>query len=225
MSESQRRIVVAAGLPGDRIDTVPNAVLDPGPRSSSPGRSNRLLFVGRLAPEKGVDLLLDAWQRLPTEHGFELVLIGDGPLRHSLHQGLPAAVRLIGWQDPARVREEMLDGRALLFPTQGLEPFGRGVIEAFAAGLPVLAAARGGAGEAIAKIGPDWSMGSDSGEDWATAISRLSDDALIEDAGHRARRLYEKHYSPAIVTAALERSYAHAISDQDTRADGAARRP
>jgi len=214
MSESQRRILVESGLPDDRMDTVPNAVLDPGPRSTSPARSNRLLFVGRLAPEKGVDLLLDAWQRLPRGHEFELVLIGDGPLRRSLRPRLPAGVRLIGWQDPARVREEMLSGRALLFPTQGLEPFGRGVIEAFAAGLPVLAAARGGAGEAVARVGPDWCIRSDSGEDWAAAISRLTDDALVEDAGRRTRRLYERHYSPAIVTAALERSYARAINDQ-----------
>ncbi len=225
MSESQRRILVESGLPDDRMDTVPNAVLDPGPRPISPARSNRLLFVGRLTPEKGVDLLLDAWQRLPTEHGLELVLIGDGPLRRSLQPRLPDGVRLIGWQEPARVREEMLSGRALLFPTRGLEPFGRGVIEAFAAGLPVLAAARGGAGEAVARVGPDWSIRSDSGEDWAAAISRLTDDALVEDAGRRTRRLYEKHYSPKIVTAALERSYARAINDQGNPAGGTEQRP
>ncbi|MGK2954748.1 MAG: glycosyltransferase family 4 protein [Solirubrobacterales bacterium] len=218
MSESQRHILVEAGMPDHQMDTVPNAVLDPGPRTTSPARSNQLLFVGRLTPEKGVDLLLDAWQRLPAEHGFELVLIGDGPLRQSLRSRLPAGVEFIGWQDPARVREEMLGGRALLFPTRGLEPFGRGVIEAFAAGLPVLAAAHGGAGEAVAKVGPDWCVASDSAEDWAAAISRLTDDAQVEDADRRARQIYEKHYSPAIVTAALERSYARAIDDQGTRA-------
>ena len=218
MSESQRHILVEAGLSDDQMDTVPNAVLDPGLRTTSPARSNRILFVGRLAPEKGVNLLLDAWQRLPAEHGFELALIGDGPMRQNLRSRLPVGVELIGWQDPARVREEMLSGRALLFPTRGLEPFGRGVIEAFAAGLPVLAAARGGAGEAVAKVGPDWCIGSDSAEDWAAAISRLTDDALVEDAGRRGRRIYEKHYSSAIVTAALERSYARAINDPGIRA-------
>jgi len=195
------------------MDTIPAAVLDPGPRPTRPAQWSQLLYVGRLTPEKGVDLLLDAWRQLPAGHGLELVMIGDGPLSSTLRPRLPAGVRLLGWQDPARVREEMLVARALLVPTRGIEPFGRGVIEAFAAGLPVLASARGGAAEAVAKVGPEWCVRSDSGEGWAAAIARLTDDTLVEDASHRARRVYEGHYSPPMVTAALARVYNRAIND------------
>ena len=51
----------AAGIPDNRMTTVSNFVDDPGPRLSSPADSNMVLFVGRLSPEKGADLLLSAW--------------------------------------------------------------------------------------------------------------------------------------------------------------------
>src|SRR5437868_9975004 len=63
------------GIPDERIVVKPNSVPDPGPPAPL---GDGFLFVGRLSPEKGVSLLLDAWARRP---GGTLRIVGDGPLR------------------------------------------------------------------------------------------------------------------------------------------------
>ena len=71
-----RDYFVAAGLPAAKVHVKPNFLLDdPVPRT---GAGDYALFVGRLAPEKGVLEMLEAWQRLPH---IPLVVVGDGPLR------------------------------------------------------------------------------------------------------------------------------------------------
>ncbi len=211
LSESAKRVLIEAGLPPHAIEVVPNAVLDPGPRAGQPSESNRLLFVGRLTPEKGPATLLEAWRRAGPRVPFELVLMGDGPLRAQLERELPAGARLVGWRDTASVRDSMLNARALLFPTECLEPFGRGAAEAFAAGLPVLGSNLGATAEIVAELGSDWLVEAGNARAWSEAIEGLSDGRSLDAAGATARRIYERRYSPAVTLAGLERAYASAI--------------
>lgn len=219
LSESQRQILVRAGLDDDRIDVVPNVVADPGPRSSPPSTSNRLLFVGRLVPEKGPKVLVDAWRELGDDRGeLELVLIGDGPLRRELERNLPSGVRMTGWLEPSAVRPEMLEARALLFPTQCLEPFGRGAAEAFAAGLPVLGSDLGATAEIVGRLGPSWLVPTGDRSSWADAIAALVDGGRIDGAGRRAREAYEGQLTPAMSLSRLEATYAEATGTRSTPA-------
>ncbi|MFD0820266.1 glycosyltransferase, partial [Micromonospora zhanjiangensis] len=66
------------GIPADRITVKPNAVPDPGPPAPL---GDGFLFFGRLSPEKGLDLLLDAWRRHPDGDLGPLRIAGDGELR------------------------------------------------------------------------------------------------------------------------------------------------
>lgn len=74
------------------------------PRVAAPSRP-RLVAVGRLAPQKRVDLLLEALQLVHAQFDVELVLCGDGPLRADIEheiseRGLGSAVTLVGYGNP-----------------------------------------------------------------------------------------------------------------------------
>ena len=100
--------------------------------------------IGRLSAQKGQLLLIDAARRLREEGlTFELVLVGDGPLRGVIEQriataGLQKQVRITGWLSGAQVREELGRARALVLPSfaEGLPVV---IMEAMAMQRPVIA--------------------------------------------------------------------------------------
>lgn len=100
-----------------------------------------LLYVGRLAPEKRLDMLADA---LPAMPGVRLVLVGDGPARAHLQQrmtGLPA--QFTGYLQGHALATAYASADAFVFPSD-TETFGQVVQEAMASGLPVVGARGGG---------------------------------------------------------------------------------
>jgi len=132
--------------PGARLEVIPNpALLPEGDPLRGPGPPERGPFVvglGRLAREKGFDLLLRAFALCaPRHHGWSLVLVGDGPERAALADlaaelGLAARVRFTGLvPDPGRIVR-----RAALFvmPSR-YEGFPNALLEAMACGLAVIA--------------------------------------------------------------------------------------
>jgi glycosyltransferase involved in cell wall biosynthesis len=138
LTEFVRDRVLAGGVPHDRVVIKPNFV-DAAPRTAAPERGAHLLFVGRLSPEKGVATLIDAWRILGAE-APRLVVVGDGPDAAELaarSAGL-AGVELIGAQPRERVIELMADAAALIVPSLWYEAFPLVIVEAFAAGLPVV---------------------------------------------------------------------------------------
>jgi glycosyltransferase involved in cell wall biosynthesis len=100
-----------------------------------------LLYVGRLAREKRVDLLADAIRDL---EGVRLVLVGDGPARMELEQrmqGLP--VHFTGYLRGADLATAYAGADVFVFPSD-TETFGQVVQEAMASGLAVVGARSGG---------------------------------------------------------------------------------
>lgn len=196
-TEFLRDRLIAAGLPAQRIAVHSNFVDDPGPRPEPPSASTRVVFVGRLSDEKGLRVALDAWRRTsPT--GLELVIVGDGPLRENLLRDAARSVSFLGRINHAEVQELLLTSRAVVFPSLWYEVQPLAVLEAFAAGVPVLGSALGSLGETIAPLGKAWGVVPGSIDAWADALTRLVKDDVVEAGSKTARQLFETKHSSSI---------------------------
>ena len=112
------------------------------------------IYVGRLAAEKEVDLLLAAWPEVERRTGARLVLVGDGPARRRL-QRRPGSERchwLPFQQDRDRLAD-LLAATDLAVAPCSVETFGLSALEAIASGTPILSADRGGVAETVTRSG------------------------------------------------------------------------
>ncbi|HZQ06702.1 MAG TPA: glycosyltransferase family 4 protein [Anaerolineae bacterium] len=123
---------------------VPSELLNLPLRVHNTGESYRLVYVGRLEPNKRVERLLPIVQTLTSEFpDLTLRLVGDGPSRMILEhevqaRGLLNTVHFCGAMSPTQVTEELRRADLFLFPSS-YESFGVAVLEAMAAGAPVIA--------------------------------------------------------------------------------------
>jgi glycosyltransferase involved in cell wall biosynthesis len=106
-------------------------------------REDFYLCVGALVPYKRVEHAVTAC----SLSGRKLVVIGEGPQRGHLERIAGPAIRFLGWQSDAVIRDHYRRCRALLFP--GEEDFGIVPVEALACGAPVIALGHGGAAETV----------------------------------------------------------------------------
>lgn len=102
------------------------------------------LTVGRLEKQKGVDLVIEALAQQPE--GRHLLVVGMGPQRAELqelaeHHGIADRVTFMGWLGASEVRRAMCAADVLLFPTRRVEGLPLVVLEAIAAGLPLVTTA------------------------------------------------------------------------------------
>lgn len=137
LTEFQRQKFIQGGIPEEKIKVKSNFVRSD--LGAGEGSGGYLLFVGRLAKEKGVETLLAAWEQLGGR--APLKIIGDGPLAGEVAGATEAfeGVEWLGRQPAERVRAFMKSARALVFPSVWYEGFPMVIAEAYAAGLPVIA--------------------------------------------------------------------------------------
>jgi len=187
---------VEAGLPAERIIVKPNFVHpDPG-LNPTPGRW--AVYAGRLAPEKGVMTMLEAWRRSAP---MPLRIVGDGPLRAAVEafvarHGLEGRVEVLGARQPAEVMAVMREARLVVFPSEWYETFGRVAAEAFACGIPVVASRLGAMGEVVEEGVTGLHFSSGDAEDLAAKVAwaETHPDEVAE-MGRAARQEYERTYT------------------------------
>jgi glycosyltransferase involved in cell wall biosynthesis len=158
-----------------RVEVVPNGV-DPSayplPVGRAPGRN--VLYLGRFAPEKGLDILARAWPLVPDAD-----LVAAGPGDGSVLD-LPCVTLL---NEHVDVVPLLQDADVLVLPATWQEPFGRVVIEALSAGVPVVASAVGGIPEILTG---EFARGLVPPGD-APALAQAITTALTLDAAYRTR--------------------------------------
>jgi colanic acid/amylovoran biosynthesis glycosyltransferase len=161
----------------------------------------RLVTVGRLAEQKGQLLLVEAAARL-KERGtdFELVIVGEGPLRDELEgaidrSGLRDRVRITGFLDNHGVRRELEAARALVLPSfaEGLPVV---IMEAMALGRPVIATSIAGIPELVEPGRNGWLVPAGAVEPLVDAMAEvlMAETAELEAMGRAgSARVAERH--------------------------------
>ncbi len=135
------------------VVVLPNAVdLPPSPPSPPSPQPLNLLFVGRFAFNKGLDVLMNVAARLISEGKSDLVrfdLAGDGPLlKHYKDAGLPGNVKLLGRVDDPRLSQLYSECDALILPTR-FEGMPTVVLEAMAHAKPIIVSDVGATAELV----------------------------------------------------------------------------
>lgn len=200
-----RDVYVRAGLDPNRISIKPNFVADPGPRPGRPSQSEIVVFVGRISEEKGADVVAAAWERAAPK-GLRLLMIGDGPIREPLHLRHPR-VEFVGSLEREEVRRRMLEARALLYPSRAYEGQSMVILEAMAAGLPVLASDWHPIRDMIRGQGEQWLREATHIESWVEGIEMIGEDAEVDDAGSAVSRAYLSSFTPEVGLRNLEDIY------------------
>jgi glycosyltransferase involved in cell wall biosynthesis len=210
----------SGGFGGDRVRVKHNGVAGPDAPITRPADHAAFLFLGRLAEDKGVRLMLEAWRRADVD--AELRIVGDGDLADDVRAATATDPRVtwIGQVSPDQTGPEVDASRAVIVPSIWHEPFGRTAAEALAYGRPVITTGRGGLSE-IVDESTGWVTGVDpdamaaalvEAAGSADAIQRRSDRAAARhardagwiagtDAAAPARAIDEAASSDAVVAA------------------------
>ncbi len=205
LNEFCRAKFIQGGLPAERMVVKPNFVDLPAPPS---GARRGGLFVGRLSVEKGVATLAAAAAALP---GQTIDVVGTGPLEPEVKAA--ANLRWLGWMDAAAVYEHMRAAAFLVLPSIWYENFPRTIVEAFACGLPVVAARIGALAELVEDGVTGLLFNPGDAQDLARQLQwACSNPARIIDMGRAARSRYEALYTPDQNYLQLRTIYRQAIA-------------
>jgi glycosyltransferase involved in cell wall biosynthesis len=192
-----RRKFAEAGLPARKIAVKPHFVSpDPGQTRDVQGY---VLFIGRLAAEKGVGTLLKAWERLKS---VPLKIRGEGPLQDVVRErarDTSYRVEVV----PRLPKKDLLGlvkgARFLVWPSEGYyETFGMVAVEAFACGVPVVASRVGVMAEIVedGRTGLHFTAGDEA--DLAAKVEWAWTHAEeMQEMGRAARREFEEKYTGA----------------------------
>lgn len=214
MTEFARLRLERFGVDPGQIFIKPNFVqLNAEPHQST---KSFCLFAGRLSDEKGLWVLLDAWRKLPD---VPLKIVGDGPLAVALQdvcrqEGL--TVEFLGMQSRGTVARLMQEARALVFPSLWYECMPLTILEAWAAGAPVIASDLGAMSEMISDGKNGLLFRAGSSDDLVEKVRLItSDSALAESISTVARRLAVARHGRNENLDLLHEVYRQAIADRE----------
>lgn len=197
VSESGRELGIASGTcDSERSVVIPNAVALPPLEPRPPRPVPLLVTVGRLTPPKDFRTLVAALAGVRLE--FRALVVGDGPERDSAADAIRAAalderVELIGTRDDV---DRILGEADIFVLASRSEGMPMSVLEAMAAGVPVVATAVGGVPELVVEGETGLLVPPGDGSALAQAIERLLDDAdLRRRLGEAGRRRVETTFS------------------------------
>jgi glycosyltransferase involved in cell wall biosynthesis len=146
-----REKFIEGGIPAEKIVVKPNFLYpDPDPDHIKTAEEDYYVFVGRFAPEKGIYVLINAWQIIAS---LPLRMVGDGPLleetRKKVKEDKTACIKIMGRQTHEKTLELIQQAKALIIPSRWYEGFPKVILEALAAGVPVIASNLGSLGELV----------------------------------------------------------------------------
>jgi glycosyltransferase involved in cell wall biosynthesis len=198
--------IAHSGIHPDFLDPAPEVAWD-----------WRLLYVGRLDPNKGIDTAVEAMRHLPERARLELIGGWDTAEEARLRQlaadaGVAERVHFAGHRGRAEIIEAHGRADAVVFPVRWQEPWGLVPLEAMGRGRPVVATGRGGSAEYLRDEQNCLLFEVDDAKALAAALSRLGSDDALRARLRRGGLETAPRYTEAVFNAAVE--------DELTRAAG-----
>jgi glycosyltransferase involved in cell wall biosynthesis len=189
---------LGAPLAWERVHVIAPPVRSASEARRADSRASYALVVSRLAPEKGIDVAIDACRLL----GMPLVIAGAGPERAALaRRAAGGEVRFAGRVDDRELARLRAGAAIAIVPSRAAETFGLAAAEAMAAGVPVAASRVGALPELVEEAGL---APAGDAQGLAEAISRqLADPA----AGERALARVRASCAPSVVARQLSAVY------------------
>lgn len=177
------------------------------------GDGDYFLYLGRLAHEKGVDTVLRCWDASLGK----LLVAGGGPEEESLRKIAPPEAQFLGSVPSQEARELVRNARALLVPSRWYEGAPRNIIEAYAAGVPVIATRIGGLTEAVEDGVTGFLVDLENTADWSETIRKLTLGSVAAELGEAAYQTWTRLYTPEIALKKLEDVYRTVLPMVETR--------
>ncbi|TAL49911.1 glycosyltransferase family 1 protein [Patescibacteria group bacterium] len=196
-----KRQLIAGGFPQEKI-RVNHYGIDPHsiqPRYDHDGstgspQSGYFLFVGRLSEEKGIETIVRAAKLIPD---MTFKIVGRGPQMERLHRLADGItnIEFLGFRMVEELAELYRGAMAVLLPSRVQENFPLAILEAMAAGKPVIASHVGGVPEIVEDRVNGFLVNPADLNGWVEAIMRLAyDEELQRSMAHAARSTIEHRF-------------------------------
>lgn len=189
--------LVEWGWPREKLIYIPNSIDTSGIEMADGKCGRAFVYVGRLAPEKGVATLIEA----VAMAGAEAWIVGAGPDEAALKAlavEKKARIGFIGHQDKAALFSIMRRARAVILPSEWYENAPLSVMEAYALGIPVIGAAIGGIPELVTDGETGLLFESGNVTALANAIAKVEQmaDDDVREIGRRGNNLMKERFGP-----------------------------
>lgn len=192
LTEFSRKKCIEGGLPAEKIIVKPH--FTDAPDGPQPQREKAALFVGRLSNEKGILTLLDAWNRIDTDH--DLWVVGDGPLDKDVTAAADdnPQIKYLGRKSPDDVQDLMRRAAVVIVPSECYETFGRVIMEAYSCTTPVVVSDIGAVAELVRPGESGFLFEPGDAAGLAAAVHKVVS-GKTEEMGKSARNLFETYYT------------------------------
>jgi glycosyltransferase involved in cell wall biosynthesis len=218
VSEHTRQHALSLGL-GLRDTAIAHSgihvdFLDPAPEAPW---GWRLLYVGRLDPNKGIDTAVEAMRHLPAPARLELIGGWDTDEEARLRRlaadvGVAERVHFAGHHGRAEIIEAYGRADAVVFPVRWEEPWGLVPLEAMGRGRPVVATGRGGSAEYLRDGYNCLLFDADDAKALAAALSRLASDEALRARLRRGGLETAPKYTDEVFNEAVEEELTRAAA-------------
>lgn len=201
LSEFAKSKFVAGGFSEKHISVKPNFFLPSREfdalEAAQPHLSQKLLFIGRLSPEKGLRVLASAWSQIaPLFPDVEMCLAGTGPEEKFLKRLDLPRWRHLGQLEPKRLFQELSLARALILPSVCYENFPLSLVEAMAFGIPCVTSRIGSLPEINREGETGLCFESGNADDLAEKIKLvLTNNDRVQTMGKAAKARYAACYT------------------------------
>jgi len=213
LTEGARTRFTASLLPPDKVHVLGN-FLPAGPMASPVPPQGPALFLGRLDEAKGVRTLLRAWEQ-DGDRLMPLVIAGDGPLAGEARAAAAKnpRIRYAGFCAQTEIQRLLEGASILLLPSECCEGFPMTLLEARAAGRPVLASRTASLEELIDQGRDGWLAEPAQPGDWAARLRTLAQaPELLVSAGAQAHLRFLRDSTGPAHYAGLMRIYGEALA-------------